>query len=369
MLALGGLLLAMSCDQAGESALRGENAVSRALEALAAGDPKDPTLRMRLGDAYREMGQDEAALEEYLWCFDEGEQHAEGFHGVRLSFLLSYIEELARRYPPAMTALLERRQRAEERIVDGSAEYDDIAVFSSINRTLDENDSTIALCERVKDSGLLAPVTLQALASRCFLLLVDAKRYERAVAEYDPVARAEKALAMYETTTSAFGNIDALLDGAGDSISDDMRREVAQIAADEDLQEQIRQSFRDMLLQSVVPAYQALIGVAQFDEAAEVADRLVESLDDADTRNALAWAGYLTGSPIEANVRQAREAFAMTGGEDLAIVDTLARVLATRGERNEAVAVAQSGLERAKTKGDRERMQACLDYCKGSRDA
>ena len=124
-----------------------------------------------------------------------------------------------------------------------------------------------------------------------------------------------------------------------------------------------------MLLRSVVPAYQALIGVAQFDEAAEVADRLVESLDDADTRNALAWAGYLTGSPIEANVKQAREAFAMTAGEDLAIVDTLARVLATRGERDEAVAVAQSGLERAKTKRDRERMQACLDYCKGSRDA
>ena len=65
---------------------------------------------------------------------------------------------------------------------------------------------------------------------------------------------------------------------------------------------------------------------------------------------------------------QAREAFALTAGEDFAIVDTLARVLATRGERDEAVAVAQSGLERAKTKRDRERMQACLDFCKGSRD-
>ena len=141
-----------------------------------------------------------------------------------------------------MTALLERRQRAEERIVDGSAEYDDIAVFSSINETLDENESTIALCERVKDSGLLAPVTLQALASQCFLLLIDAKRYERVVAEYDPVARVEKAFLMYETTTSTFEKIDALLDGAGDSISDDMRRQVAKVAADEDLQEQIRQS-------------------------------------------------------------------------------------------------------------------------------
>ena len=130
---------------AGESVLRGENAVSRAQTALAAGDPNDPMLRMRLGDAYRELGKDEAALKEYLWCFDEGEQHTDGFHGVRLSFLLSDIEELGRRYPPAMTALLERRERAEERIVDGSAEYDDIAVFSSINRALDEEESTIAV--------------------------------------------------------------------------------------------------------------------------------------------------------------------------------------------------------------------------------
>ena len=81
--------------------------------------------------------------------------------------------------------------------------------------------------------------------------------------------------------------------------------------------------------------------------------------------NALAWAGYPTGSPIDANVAQAREAFWMTGGEDLAIVDTLARLLATRGERDKAVAVAQSGPERAKTNRDRERMQACLDYCEG----
>ena len=369
MLALTGLLLAVSCDEAGESALRGENAVTRAQAALAAGDANDPMLRMRLGRAYGELGQDDAALKEYLWCFDEGEQHAESFHGVRLSFLLGDIEELSRRYPPAMAALIERRRAAEQRIVDGSASYDDVAVFSSINETLDENESTIVLCGRVKDSGLLAPVTLQALVSQCFHLLVDAKHYERVVAEYDPVARAERAFVMYETTTGAFAKIDALVDGSGDSISDDMRREVARIAADEELQEQVRQSLRDMLLWSVVPAYQALIGASLFDEAAGVGDRLVGSLDDANTRNALAWAGYLTGSPIEANVNQAREAFAMTSGEDLAIVDTLARLLATRGERDAAVEIARSGLERAKTKRDRERMQACLDYCQDSRDA
>ena len=358
----------MSCDEAGESALRSENAVSRAQSALAAGDPNDPMLRKDLGNAYREMGQDEAALKEYLWCFDEGEQHEESLHGVRLSFLLSDIEELGRRYPPAMTALLERRQRAEERIVDGSAEYDDIAVFSSINRTLDEDQSTIALYDRVKDAGRLSALTLQAFANRCFDLLVDAKRYKRIMDEYNVTARVDRKFEMYETSMRFYEDFDAVLEKAGDAISDRTREQLAKIVADEDKVAQIAEAQRDMLRRDVASAYEVLVGTALFDEAAVVAQRLVKSLDDADTRNALARAGYLTGSPIDANVAQAREAFWMTGGEDFAIVDTLAPVLATRGERDEAVAVAQSGLERAKTRRDRDRMQACLDYCKGSGD-
>lgn len=197
---------------------------------------------------------------------------------------------------------------------------------------------------------------------------MDAKRYERIVDEYNVIARVDHEFETYETTMAAYEDFDALLEVAGD-VSERTRQQFAKIVADEDMQEQIVEAQRDSLRRDVASAYQVLIGTGLLDEAAVVAERLVDSLDDADTRNALAWAGYLTGSPIDANVAQAREAFWMTGGEDFAIVDTLARVLATRGERDEAVAVAQSGLERAKTKRDRERMRTCLDYCRGSGDA
>ena len=391
MLALGVLLLAVACgsergmdglaptpdeavdragvDESGASVPQGQDAVSRAQSALATGDPNDPMLRMRLGDAYRALGQDDAALKEYLWCFDEGEQHGEGFHGVRLSFLLSYIEELGRRYPPAMTALFERRDAAEKRIVDGAAEYDDIAVFSSINRALDEDESTIALYERVKESGRLSAPTLQAFGEQVFDLLLDARRYQRILDEYDVVGRADQRFETYETFMPLFEDLDAILKNAGDSISDRMRDEIAEIAQDEELQEQIRQSQQDLLRQEVASAYEVLIGTGMFDEAAVVAQRLVGSLDDADTRHALARAGYRTGSPIEANIAQAREAFALTDGDDLDMVDTLARVLATLGERDEAIAIARSGLEKATTRQDRKRMEDCLAYCERSSGA
>ena len=93
----------------------------------------------------------------------------------------------------------------------------------------------------------------------------------------------------------------------------------------------MRQSAKDMLRRDVASSYQVLIGAGRLDEATAVAQRLTEEFDDAESQNALAWAGYLTGAPVEANPAQARRAFEMTGGDNIAIIDTLARVLAALG--------------------------------------
>ena len=349
--------------EAAESVLRGENTLDRARSALAAGNPDDPMLRSRLADAYVEMGQDEAALEEYLWCFDEGEKHREGYHGVRLSFLLSSIERLGRRYPPAREALVERRQAAEQRIVDGSAEYDDIAVYSSINRVFNDQDATLALYDRVKDEGSLDRVTLSSFKSTCFDLLVDARRYERIAGEYDLTKKVESEFDTYRMSMETYRDFASFL-ALADEIDESMRKELEKLAKDEYLQEQMRQSAKDMLRRSVASSYQVLIGAGRLDEATAVAQRLTEELDDAESHNALAWAGYLTGSPVEANLAQARRAFETTGGEDIAIVDTLARVLAALGRRDEAISVAEAGLAKAATTQDRRTMAACLEYCR-----
>ncbi|MDE0039238.1 MAG: thioredoxin fold domain-containing protein [Gammaproteobacteria bacterium] len=348
----------------GGSVLRGENAVDRARSALATGDPNDPMLRSRLADAYVEMGQDEDALEGYLWCFDEGEKHRKSYHGVRLSFLLSTIERLGRRYPPAREALVERRQVAEQRIVDGSAEYEDIAVYSSINRVFNDQEATLALYDRVKDEGSLDDVTLFSFKNTCFDLLVDAKRYEEIVAEYDVSGRVDQEFDSYRWSMETYRDFDALLDLANEEIAESMRKEVEKLAKDELLQNQMRQSAKDMLRRGVASSYQVLIGAGRLDEATAVAQRLTEELDDAESHYALAWAGYLTGAPVEANLTQARRAFEMTGGEDISIVDTLGRVLATMGHRDEAILVAEEGLAKATTTRDRRTMAACLEYCR-----
>ena len=346
-----------------ESSLSGENTIARAQAALAEGDPEDPGLRSNLADAYAELGQDQDALREYLWCFDVGMVNEESYGGVRLSFLLSDIERLGRRYAPARAALVERRQHAEQRIVDGSAEYDDIAVYSSINETLDEQDATLVLYDLVKDEGSLPDLTLRAFAREVFDLLVDAKRYERIVAEYDVPARVNWEFESFRTSMEFYREPDATFNQVEEHLSESARKELADFLADSNDRERMRQTHKDMLRDDVASHYQVLLGAGLLEDAAEIAQRLIEELDDAETHNALAWAGYLTGSPVEANLAQARRAFEMTEGKDIAIVDTLARVLATLGHKDEAVSIGEKALLEAETSHDRQVMLYCLEYC------
>jgi hypothetical protein len=83
--------------------------------------------------------------------------------------------------------------------------------------------------------------------------------------------------------------------------------------------------------------YQVLFGLGRDDEADALAARLLEKFPGASSLNALAWAGYLTGHPGEKHLQQAREADELTFHDNAAILDTLARILAVRGQREEAV--------------------------------
>ena len=69
--------------------------------------------RMHRGLALKLGGQFEEALEDYLWCWDNGAAF-ESYSAVRVSFLLGYFADLAKVYPPALHALEERLRQAEE---------------------------------------------------------------------------------------------------------------------------------------------------------------------------------------------------------------------------------------------------------------
>lgn len=117
-------------------------------------------------------GNWEAALPELLWCYDEGMLRVAGFSGVRASFLLGELGRLAGRYPPALAALRERRDRAEEAMA-ASSDSQVALEFATLNRALGEDALTLAAFDSLPPGDLRR----QGLADQVFDQLLGAQRY------------------------------------------------------------------------------------------------------------------------------------------------------------------------------------------------
>jgi hypothetical protein len=93
----------------------------------------------------------EIALEKFLWIHKESMNYRPGFTGVRLSYALEDWKMLSRRYPPALTAMIEVRDETESSIRGGSGSLVEFAEFAALNRTLNQNTRTIELASWLSD--------------------------------------------------------------------------------------------------------------------------------------------------------------------------------------------------------------------------
>lgn len=189
-----------------EDALAGKDSVARARE-QADKQKGDPSARMRVGDALAEKGNHAGALDEYLWCFDHGNENSVGFYGVRLSFLLGKISRLGKQYPPALDALKARRDAAAQAVRDSTAGKSDNATktgtkktsfwgklmggdrtrdplfeqahdLSAINRELGEHRNTLALYDEIREKQGMNPLVLDLLFKEVVDELLKARRYD-----------------------------------------------------------------------------------------------------------------------------------------------------------------------------------------------
>lgn len=132
--------------------------------------------RYRRGKELAKSGQAEAALREFLWCFDIGMPPVAGFGGVRTSYLLGDIARLIESHPPALAALHERRDAAEKRLRASARDFDAATTFAAINRTLKESNRTLALMDEFPADDRRRDM----LARVAFDTLVENRRYAEA---------------------------------------------------------------------------------------------------------------------------------------------------------------------------------------------
>jgi thioredoxin-related protein len=177
-------------------ALAGKDSLARAKEKLV-GHEKDPMEREHYAHELARAGKYEEALAEYLWCFDEGKA-SEGYGGVRLSFLLSDIQQLGGRYPAAIKAMEERRDAAESRIRGGSTSYDDLADAVALNSYLGTSERSLTLFDDLKRAGPIPERMRYHLFVKLKGALQKAKRYDDLLGLIaDPVGEVARSIENY----------------------------------------------------------------------------------------------------------------------------------------------------------------------------
>ena len=307
----------------GAGILTGKTAIERAKEDLAKGDPNDPVLHLKLASAYASKGKADEAVKEYLWCLDTGfDKHPEmsALRGEAVMGLLSLIQS----NPKIIEEIEKRRGQAREKLSEGKATPNDVGNLAILNEAGGQPEETLKLYDKLRADEKTPPAVRKALAQGVMGQLLDAKRYADIAADIDIAAAVDEQFAAAAKAPS------------GD------------------------EQARYMLVGVVATYYQVLIGVKRDEDAAKVAKRLVQTIDMPETYNALAWNGFASGRPAQANLDQARKANELTGGKNASIIDTLARVLHALGKKEEAVKTVEEALKTVAEPSDREALQACL---------
>jgi thioredoxin-like negative regulator of GroEL len=234
------------------AALDGKTSLIRAQDAVASaansGGESSVQARYQLAQTLAQTGKHAEALKEYLWLFDDGMKREPGFGGVRDSFLLSSIASLGREYPPALTALRERRDTAQAQLEAGGRDLLAAMDFARINGALNDEPRSLALFDNLPATSPARKV----LGRFIFDQLLTSRRYADALG----ARPMEEFTRQFDMTTTRFWG-----DGAS-KFTPEMRKQMQSYCI-EDAAKQI----------------EALAGAGKLDDARQLIKRL-RALDD-----------------------------------------------------------------------------------------
>jgi len=201
------------------------------------------TARWRRAQQLAKDGDPAEALKEVLWCYDVGMVQISSMSAVRSSSGTSTLAKLGERYPAALEALRQRRDKARERMLADESDYAAVSEFGSINRALNDEAASIALFDQLPVGDLRR----RSLASNSYDYLVQNRRYNDAI-EGRP----------YSSTSSVFESMLQLRPAEGLPNP-----------------EQIEKRQRESLITSTTRSIEALAGAGQLANARSLAQRLL----------------------------------------------------------------------------------------------
>lgn len=145
------------------------------------GNGNDPWLRFDHARALHDQGKMKEALEHLLACWDRGARLASDFAAARGS-VLGEIVRLARLYPAATDALVERLQERGQKMALGAASEAEIEEFFELARVLGRGDLLLQLHDLLAEKGDATAALRERFRPHLFEALLSEQRFGEALA-------------------------------------------------------------------------------------------------------------------------------------------------------------------------------------------
>jgi thioredoxin-like negative regulator of GroEL len=254
-------------------------------------DSTDVDARYDLAQSLQRVRLYDEALVHYLWLWP-ATREVPSYAGVRHSFLLGNMAQLAKEHAPAKEAFAKILEELQARVqASESPEWQAWSEWRSFCRYFGERERVVAWYEahRDGDGRLFASDPDSEVHARMiddvFEALMEKERPLDAVRLYgDARERAERIRARYRTGQEA----DAVLDDEQRAMSERFQN--------------------DRLVKDLSKLYAALLAAERLPEAADVAAKLLETLDTPESRVGLVRAALDAGKTDEALARWLDEA-------------------------------------------------------------
>ncbi|MGA2747664.1 MAG: thioredoxin family protein [Verrucomicrobiota bacterium] len=250
------------------AALSGVDSIRRAKDRLLAAGTNDPSARMQFGLALAQKGRDAEALTEYLWCFDHGLEASPSFVGVRVSFLLMNINNLAAHYPPARQALETRRDERQAKVAAGSTDFQTFQDLVALNKTLGQEEKNLALFDQLPGGSKTRQMILPVLTDQ----FLEAKRYADVLQGTDGKSAFNDSVERFHRMLDSFGN-------------------------DNPMRKQMEENFRQFTVRTGAHYFEALAGLKRNQDGKDLAGQILKFDSSEATRTLLAEAAQRAENP------------------------------------------------------------------------
>ena len=155
-----------------------------------------------------EAGKLDEALDQYVWLWEHMLEHKPSMSGVRLSFMVSDMRELAARHPPARKRFAEMRDAARKRMDADPKDLEACADWRGLSSAIGDDEALLTWFDAVRGDPVRKG-QVDRLEYDLTNSLIDAERWRDAgLMVEDPGARAEREIRLVARRRGNFANED-----------------------------------------------------------------------------------------------------------------------------------------------------------------